>query len=76
MNDNIEKTGEQLAQEATAPSVTPVLLRLDGCRITAACDRIILKSCDHTGHVIYALAPFRNPTSLLYFRSPLGGTPI
>ena len=58
MDDNIEETGEQLAQEATVPSVTPVLLRLDGCRITAVCDRIILKSCDHTGHVIYALAPF------------------
>ena len=35
MNDNIEKTGEQLAQETTAPSLTPTLLRLDGCRITA-----------------------------------------
>ena len=24
----------------------------------AVSDRIILKSCDHTGHVIYAMAPF------------------
>ena len=35
MIDNIEKTGELLAQEAAAPSVSPTLLKLDGYRIAS-----------------------------------------
>ena len=38
MNENIEKTGEQLDKEKTAPSVSPTLLKLDGYRIASDTD--------------------------------------